>query len=186
MCLLDLFQGMEGGWGTVDIAWAFLGGFLLVRSNTKKWGDHRNKKIINKSVKALILFKKGHQGLLKLHILLRGCSTVEENEAPKREFCLKQKNNIWGGLSRPIEILCVFWMGFGVFSWKKSGSNRRKRFYNEMWGNRFWGGKGGLVKILWGGPIETVEWIWWIFGGCLIGFCHKTAEIHFRCIQLIN
>ena len=55
-----------------------LGGFLLVRSNTKKWGDHRNKKIINKSGKALILPKKVHQGLLKLRIALRGSSTVGE------------------------------------------------------------------------------------------------------------
>ena len=39
----------------------------------KKWGDHQNTKLfINKSVRALILFKKQHQGLLKLHIPLRG------------------------------------------------------------------------------------------------------------------
>ena len=42
----------------------------------KKWGDHQNTKLfINKSVRALILFKKQHQGLLKLHIPLRDCST---------------------------------------------------------------------------------------------------------------
>ena len=77
MCLLHLFREMEGGQGTVDIAWTFLGGFLLGCSNTKKRGYHRNKKLfINKSAKALIKLKEGHQGLLKLHVPLRGCSTV--------------------------------------------------------------------------------------------------------------
>ena len=36
------------------------------------------------------------------------------------------------------------------------------------------------------GPIETVEYIWLIFGGCWVGFSYKTAEIHILCIQLIN
>ena len=169
MCLLDLFQGMEGGWGTVDIAWAFLGGFLLVRSNTKKWGDHRNKKIINKSGKALILPKKVHQGLLKLRIALRGSSTVGE------KMGLQKGNFVW---SRKItfEEACQDLLKYCVsFGWGLEFFNEKNREATE-----------GRVKILWGGPIETVEWIWWIFGGCLIGFCHKTAEIHFRCIQLIN
>ena len=35
----------------------------------KKQDDHQNKKFfINKSVKALIPLKEGHQGLLKLHV----------------------------------------------------------------------------------------------------------------------
>ena len=36
------------------------------------------------------------------------------------------------------------------------------------------------------GPIETVDTFVQIFGACLIGFCHKTAEIHFVYIKLIN
>ena len=45
----------------------------------KKRGDHRNKKLlINRCVKALITLKEGNQGLLKLHVSLRGFSTLEE------------------------------------------------------------------------------------------------------------
>ena len=56
---------------------SLFGGVLLGGSNEKKRDDHRNKKFfINKSVKALIPLKEGHQSLLKLHVLLRGCSSV--------------------------------------------------------------------------------------------------------------
>ena len=174
---------------TNDIAWAFFGRFLLGRSNTKKWGEHQNKKLFkNKSVNALILFKKGHQGLLKLHILLRGCSTVKENEAPKREFCLKQKNNMWGGLSRPTEILCIFWRGLGV-SWSKKVRGKRRGFVGKFGETPFEGGRRGG----WGASENCMGqsyrncWIHLgIFGRCLIGFCHKTADIQFLSIQLIN
>ena len=45
----------------------------------KKRGDHRNKKLlINRCVKVLITLKEGNQGLLKLHVSLRGFSTLEE------------------------------------------------------------------------------------------------------------
>ena len=36
------------------------------------------------------------------------------------------------------------------------------------------------------GPIETVKHIWASIDACLIGFCHKTAEIHlflYSCAQ---
>ena len=46
----------------------------------KKRRDHRNKQLfISKSVKALIPLREGHQGLLKLYVPLRGCSSVGEN-----------------------------------------------------------------------------------------------------------
>ena len=32
------------------------------------------------------------------------------------------------------------------------------------------------------GHMETVEYIWVNIGACLIGFCHKTAEMHSLCI----
>ena len=39
--------------------------------NAEKWGDDQNKKFfVNNSVEALILFKEGHQGLLKLCVPL--------------------------------------------------------------------------------------------------------------------
>ena len=45
----------------------------------EKTCDHRNKKLlINRCVKALITLKEGNQDLLKLHVSLRGFSTVEE------------------------------------------------------------------------------------------------------------
>ena len=39
------------------------------------------------------------------------------------------------------------------------------------------------------GPMETVEHMWvniWCMLDWTVGFCHKTAEIHFLSIQLIN
>ena len=80
MYLLDLFWGVKGEWGAVEIVRAFLGRFLLGDSNTKKQGDHRNKKFfINKSVKALILLKEGHKGLLKLHVPLKWKKNVRRH-----------------------------------------------------------------------------------------------------------
>ena len=38
-------------------------------------------------------------------------------------------------------------------------------------------------------PIETVEYIWintWCMLDWIVGFCHKTAEIHFFGKQLIS
>ena len=185
MCLLDLFQGMEGGWGAVEIAWVFLGGFLLGSSNTKKQGDHWNKKFfINKSVKALISLKEGHQGLLKLYVPLRGCSCVGGNGAPKRGFCLKWKNSVRGGLPGPIEILCIFWRGLGVFWWKKWGGNRRKRFYSEMWGKPVWGvglwKSRGTLHMRWSYRnfwIHLVN-IWWMLDCILSQNCRNTLPLH--------
>ena len=39
------------------------------------------------------------------------------------------------------------------------------------------------------GPKETVEYMWvnfWYMLDWIVGFCHKTTEIHFLSIQLIN
>ena len=41
------------------------GGIFVDRFKYKKQGDHQNKKLfVNKSVKALVPLKEGHQGLL--------------------------------------------------------------------------------------------------------------------------
>ena len=78
MCLLDLFLGVEGEWESVDI-----GGLKLGGSNAELCGDDRNKKLLmNNSVKVLIPFNEGHQGLLKLHIPSGlGEVSMRENEA---------------------------------------------------------------------------------------------------------
>ena len=34
-----------------------------------------------------------------------------KRESPKREFCLKWRNNVPEDFSGPIEILCNFWRG---------------------------------------------------------------------------
>ena len=61
----------------------------------KKWGDHWNKKFfVNKSVKALISLKLGHQGLLKLHVPLRGFSSVGGKWDPKKAPILFKPENI--------------------------------------------------------------------------------------------
>ena len=51
----------DGWWrvGVVEIACAFLGGFLLGDSSVEKWSDHQKKKFfINKSIQALIPLKE--------------------------------------------------------------------------------------------------------------------------------
>ena len=89
-----------GGWRVVEIA---------LGENSEKWGDHQKKKLlISQSVETLISLKEGYQGLLKLHIHLRDV-LARRRECLKRKFCLKQKNNIGGGLSGPIEILYIVW-----------------------------------------------------------------------------
>ena len=66
----------------------------------EKTCDHRNKKLlINRCVKALITLKEGNQDLLKLHVSLRGFSTVEE------KMGLQKGNFVW---SRKITcIVCI-------------------------------------------------------------------------------
>ena len=187
MCLLDLFQGMEGGWGDHWHCMSLFGGIFVGTFKYEKWGDHRNKKLfINKSVKALILFKKWHQGLWKLHMALRGYSTVMEKLGLQKEDFVWSRKMTCEEACQPIEILCIYFLETAwSFLMRKWGGNRRKWFYSEMWGNPVWGGRGACENLM-DGPIETAEYIWWIFGGCLIEFCHKTAEIHFLCIKLIN
>ena len=147
MCLLDLFQGMEGGWGTVDIAWAFLGGFLLVRSNTKKWGDHRNKKIINKSGKALILPKKVHQGLLKLRIALRGSSTVGEKMGlQKGNFVWSRKITFEEACQDLLKYCVSFGWGLEFFHEKNREATEGRGFIMKCEETAFEGGKGDLWK----------------------------------------
>ena len=60
-----------------------------------------------------------------------------------------------------------------------------------MWETLFEG--EGHLKILWDSmyddPMETVEYMWvniWCMLDWTIGFCHKTAEIHFLDMQLPN
>ena len=155
-----VFRGVEEGGGTA-IACTFLMGLCLGSSNVEKWGKHQRKKLfINNSVEALILFKEEHQGLLKLHVLLRwewGFRVWGKKWGylQKREFSLKPKNNLWGGFLECIEILFMFWRVFGVLMKKKWGGNRKKRFYSEMQGNNVW---GGLVKVLWDSPCVTILW----------------------------
>ena len=40
---------------------------------------------------------------------------VWRGESPTKKFCLKQKNNVRGGFSGSIEILCIFWRGVEGF-----------------------------------------------------------------------
>ena len=70
-------------------------------SNAEKCGDHQRKKFfINNSAGPLILFKEEHQGgpILKLHVPL-GYGKKWHKNLQKREFSLKQKNNLQGGIS---------------------------------------------------------------------------------------
>ena len=71
-----LFLKNRAGWGTVDLGRLWLGS-----SNAEKWSNHQNKKFcINNSVKALIMFNEGHQGLLKLCMHLKWRVSVWEKK----------------------------------------------------------------------------------------------------------
>ena len=62
-----------------------------------KWGDHQKNKFFGNNTKeAVILFKEGHQGLLRLHELLGESSKVGEewNCLQRKEFFLKGKNHL--------------------------------------------------------------------------------------------
>ena len=69
-------------------------------------------------------------------------------------------------------------------------ANKRKRFCGEKWGNTVWGGSWksrealhvgwscGNFEYVWVNILCTLNWI--------VGFCHKTSEIYFLGIQLLN
>ena len=79
---------------------SIFGGISVGMFKYEKTCDHRNKKLlINRCVKALITLKEGNQDLLKLHVSLRGFSTVEE------KMGLQKGNFVW---SRKITcIVCI-------------------------------------------------------------------------------
>ena len=105
----------------------------------------------------------------------------------KRKFCLQQKINVWEGFS-------------GSFRGGLVGSNE-ETFWRETegrvsivkcgkmplmcwgWGNLLKSSRIRFSRVLFicNGPIETVNTCGWIFDAWLIGFCHKTAKIHFFC-----
>ena len=77
MCLLSFLWEMEGGWWVVEMACMCFWGFLLRDSNAES--DQRKKNLsINHFVEALIQLKEGYQGLLKLHLHLRGIPVWEK------------------------------------------------------------------------------------------------------------
>ena len=90
-----VFRGVGEG-GGIATACNFLIGLCLGSSNVENWGDHRrNKLFMNNSMQALTSFKEEHQGLLKLHVLLRCKWGVRIwGNLQKREFSLEQKNNL--------------------------------------------------------------------------------------------
>ena len=96
--------------------------------------------------------------------------------------------NMWGGLSGPIEILCNVWRRLRGLQWKNGEATEGWDSIVKCGETLFPRGscENSMQPFTCDGPIETDKYIWWISGGCLIGFCHKTAEIHFLCIQLIN
>ena len=136
-------------WHCKSLFWGVSVGML----NTKKTGDHWNKKLfIKKSLKALIKLTRPSGSIETACSFERVFHYQWENGAPKRKFCLKLKNNMWGGLSRPIEIFVSFG-GSLKFLMNKWGGNKRKRFYSEMWIRPISGERRGeVVKIPWNSP----------------------------------
>ena len=164
-----------GGWREGGGCWncmCFLWGIFVGRFKCGKMGWPWKKKLfLNKFVKALIPLKRDIRVYWNC-MYLWGCS------CEKREYCLKQKNNDGGGLSGPIEILYILWRHFGGLQWKKWESNRKGSIVKR--GEMLWKACENLVECssMCDSPIETVEYIWWIFGGWLTEFGHKTVEIH--------
>ena len=79
---------------------------LKIWKKMETWGDHQKKKLfIDNSVQVLILFKEGHQGLLKMNAPL-GAGVLRLGKK-RKEFSSRWKKNVWGGHSESIEILFV-------------------------------------------------------------------------------
>ena len=167
---------------------SLFGWIFVVKFKYKKQGDHWDKKFfINKSVKAWISLKEGHQGLLKLHVPLRGCSSMGEMELQKGDFVWSRK--MCEEACQDLLKYCVSFGGGLEFFYGKNGkATERQRSIVKCGEIPFqgWACENPVKLSMCDGPIETIEYIWWRFGGCMIALCHKTAEIHFLCIQLIN
>ena len=84
---------------------------------------------------------------------------------------------MWGG-QWAVEMACTCLGGFsmGGSNSGEQGGHRKKSFFRN----------NSLGLSMYDGLIETVKYILVKFDACLTGFCHKTAEIHFLCIQFIN
>ena len=89
----------------------------LEGSNKEKMGRQQKQEVLKWNVRKTRLRGAGDH-LLKLHVLLDDCEWgwggagrlvwQKMGLSPKREVCLKRKNNMWGGVSGHIEIMCVF------------------------------------------------------------------------------
>ena len=53
-----------------------------------------------------------------------------------------------------------------------------------MWKNDVWGGacENPMRLYMYQSHMKPVEYIWVFTSGCLIGFCHETAEMHSLCL----
>ena len=187
MCLLDLFQGMEGGWGDHWHCMSLFWGIFVGTFKYKKWGDHQNKKLfINKSLKALTLFKKWHKGLWKLHMALRDCiwqyvPLWGKNWGSKKRILFEADK--WQ-VRRRVNLLkyCVsiFWRRLGVFWWKNGEATEGSGFIVKC-GETLSEGGGGLWKSH-GWPYRNC-WIhlvniWWMFDWILSQNCRNTLPLH--------
>ena len=73
----------------------------------------------------------------------------------KREFSLNQKNNVTRLFRIWWNLLYLLEGAWRVLMKQKQGCNRKKKFYNEKWGNIVW---GGLVKVLQDSACITILW----------------------------
>ena len=73
-----------------------------------------------------------------------------------------------------------------------AGKKQKEEVYSEIWGNFIWGGwacENQVGLSMYDGHMETVEHMCMSIKcmlDCIIGFYHKTAEMHFLGIKLIN
>ena len=92
----------------------------------------------------------------------------KESCLPNKTFSLKRKNNVWGSLPEPIEILFTFCRIFGDSNAAKRGGNR--------------GGGGGFWKSL------GIFHAWESYGNCWIHLSEywKTTGMQSLCTDSIN
>ena len=162
MCLLISRDG-ERVKGRVGLHWncmCLFGGFLLGDSNVEKWGDHWKEEFFIK----------------KIHWSPNSLKGGTSGSTLGKKWAIYKKGILVETIKSNVRMLFrTYW-------------NLLEGVFSETWGNAVWRraceNPVGLSKF--DDPIETAEYIWWIFVGCMIGFCHKTVEIHFLFIQLIN
>ena len=91
----------------------------------------------------------------------------------------------WGCVQKRVKCYLSFRGSLESSVVEKQGGNKKKKFpHSKMWKNDVWGGacENPMRLYMYQSHMKPVEYIWVFTSGCLIGFCHETAEMHSLCL----